>query len=108
MSHRLTLPVLALIASCFAFAQSAPPNDYSKPEPFRPGEIAKVEFTLPDICHVWRRGHRLMVQIQSSWFPLVDRNPQQYVDIYQAKDSDFIAATQHIHHDHAHPSSLRM
>jgi predicted acyl esterase len=49
-----------------------------------------------------------MVQIQSTWFPLVDRNPQQYVDIYQARDTDFILATHHVHHDRTHPSSLRM
>ena len=53
----------------------------SKPEAFTPGKPAKIEFVMPDICHTFRTGHRIMVQIQSTWFPLVDRNPQQFEDI---------------------------
>ena len=57
-------------------------NSFEKPEPFEPGKPTAVKFTLPDVCHTFRRGHRIMVQVQSTWFPLVDRNPQTFVDIY--------------------------
>ncbi len=61
----------------------------SQPEPFVPGQPAKIEFAMPDVLHDFRAGHRIMVQIQSSWFPLVDRNPQQFEDIPNAKAADF-------------------
>ena len=54
-----------------------------------PGQPTAVDFTLNDVCHTFRPGHRIMVQIQSSWFPLVDRNPQVFTDIYHARDEDF-------------------
>ena len=69
-------------------------NSFEKPEPFVRGQPTPVRFTLPDVCHVFRTGHRLMIQVQSTWFPLVDRNPQAFVDIYSAKPSDFHASTQ--------------
>ena len=56
-------------------------NSFEKPEPFTPGKPTAVKFTLPDVCHTFRTGHRIMVQVQSTWFPLVDRNPQTFVDI---------------------------
>ena len=59
-------------------------NSFSKPEPFEPGKVTKVEYVLPDVYHTFRRGHRIMVHVQSSWFPLVDRNPQKFCDIYHA------------------------
>ena len=71
-------------------------NSFEKPEPFVPGEVAKIEFTMPDINHNFRRGHRIMIQIQSTWFPLVDRNPQKFMDIYSARREDFQKATQRI------------
>jgi hypothetical protein len=67
-------------------------NSLEKPEPFVPGQSTRVALTLPDVLHTFRRGHRIMVHVQSSWFPLVDRNPQTFVDIYHAKESDFHAA----------------
>ncbi|HKS10814.1 MAG TPA: CocE/NonD family hydrolase [Pyrinomonadaceae bacterium] len=73
-------------------------NSFSKPEAMDPGKITKIEFTLPDVNHAFQRGHRIMVQIQSSWFPLVDRNPQNFVDIYRATEADFQKATQRIYH----------
>jgi putative CocE/NonD family hydrolase len=73
-------------------------NSYSKPEPFTPGKTEKVEYVMPDINHTFRQGHRIMVQVQSSWFPLADRNPQTFVDIYNAKASDFKKATERIYH----------
>jgi putative CocE/NonD family hydrolase len=72
-------------------------NSYSKPEPFTPGKQEKVEWTLPDIDHCFRRGHRIMVQVQSTWFPLADRNPQKFVDIYNAKATDFVKATERVY-----------
>jgi putative CocE/NonD family hydrolase len=79
---------------------------FSKPAPFVPGQVAKIEFAMPDICHTFRKGHRIMVQIQSSWFPLVDRNPQQFLDIYSAKENDFKKATQRIYHSKSAPSFI--
>jgi uncharacterized protein len=71
---------------------------FEKPEPFQPGQITKVEWILPDVNHTFRRGHRIMVQVQSSWFPLVDRNPQTFCDIYHARDEDFRKATQRVYY----------
>ena len=84
-------------------------NDYAKPEPFIPGEPTRVRFELLDVLHRFQKGHRLMVQIQSTWFPLVDRNPQTYVpNIYFAKSDDFQKATHRVFRSSAHPTSLKM
>ncbi len=72
-------------------------KSYEKPEPLVPGEVTQVRFQMPDVAHTFKRGHRVMIQVQSSWFPLVDRNPQTFVDIYSAKETDFQVATQKIH-----------
>jgi hypothetical protein len=68
-----------------------------KPEPFVPGKPTRVQFEMLDVLHTFRKGHRVMVQIQSSWFPLVDRNPQSFVDIYHASEADFRKATQRVY-----------
>jgi putative CocE/NonD family hydrolase len=81
-------------------------SSFSKPEAMKPGQITKVEFTLPDINHTFMRGHRIMIQIQSSWFPLVDRNPQKFVDIYRATEADFQKATQRVYRSGANRSRL--
>jgi predicted acyl esterase len=81
-------------------------ESFEKPSPFKPGKVETVRYTVPDIAHTFKKGHRLMVQVQSSWFPLVDRNPQQFVDIYTCSDSDFQKATIRVYHDAAHPSRL--
>jgi hypothetical protein len=73
-------------------------NSYEKPEAFTPGKMEKVEYVMPDIYHTFRQGHRIMIQVQSSWFPLADRNPQTFVDIYSAKASDFQKATERVYH----------
>lgn len=73
-------------------------NSFEKPEPFKPNEPALVKLTLPDVSHTFRAGHRLMVQVQSSWFPLVDRNPQTFVDPAKATDADFKLATHRVFH----------
>ena len=72
-------------------------NSFEKPEPFEPGKPAQVKFTLQDVNHSFRSGHRIMIQVQSSWFPLVDRNPQRFVDIYNATESDFQKATHRVY-----------
>lgn len=74
-------------------------NNYSIPEAFVPGKPTRVKFTLPDVAHTFKKGHRIMVQVQSSWFPLADRNPQQFLDIYHAKDSDFLKETINVYHN---------
>lgn len=71
-------------------------NSFAKPEPFTPGKMEKVEYEMPDLYHTFRKGHRIMVQVQSTWFPLVDRNPQKFVNIYEAKASDFVKATERV------------
>lgn len=81
-------------------------NSFENPEPFKPGRTETVRFELPDVAHCFRKGHKLMVQIQSSWFPLADRNPQQFLNIYQAEEKDFIPSTIQIHHDAKNSSSI--
>jgi putative CocE/NonD family hydrolase len=81
-------------------------NSFEKPEPFEPGQVTKIEFTMPDVFHTFRRGHRVMIQVQSSWFPLVDRNPQTFVNISTAKPEDFRKATHRIHRAGAAASAL--
>lgn len=73
-------------------------NGLDKPKPFEPGKLSKVEYVLPDVNHTFRKGHRIMVQVQSSWFPLVDRNPQKFCDIYKASAEDFQKATERVYH----------
>jgi uncharacterized protein len=81
-------------------------NSFEKPEPFEPGKTAAVEFTMADVCHTFRRGHRVMVQVQSSWFPLVDRNPQTFVDISTATPGDFHKATHRVYRGTGAASSI--
>lgn len=81
-------------------------ESFAKPVPFVPGQVTQVKYTLTDVAHTFQKGHRIMVQIQSSWFPLADRNPQQFVDIYHCKESDFIKSTIRIYHDATHPSQI--
>src|SRR5262249_44560751 len=74
-------------------------NSFEKPEPFEPGKVTPVKFVMPDMCHTFRPGHRIMVQVQSTWFPLVDRNPQTFVDIHNAKAEDFRKAMHRVYHN---------
>jgi putative CocE/NonD family hydrolase len=83
-------------------------NNYSRPEAMPKNKITKVEFTLPDISHSFLKGHRIMVQIQSSWFPLVDRNPQKFVDINTAVETDFQKATQRLYHSARYNSRVTL
>ncbi|HXQ80197.1 MAG TPA: CocE/NonD family hydrolase [Opitutaceae bacterium] len=81
-------------------------NSWEKPEPMTPGAVERLSFTMPDVNHTFRRGHRIMVQVQSSWFPLVDRNPQTFTDIPTAKPEDFRRATEQVYHSKASPSAV--
>jgi hypothetical protein len=84
-------------------------SSYEKPQPFTPGKVEVVEFPLQDVLHTFKKGHRLMIQVQSTWFPLVDRNPQKYVDnIFLADESDFIKATHRVHRSQASPTYIRI
>jgi hypothetical protein len=81
-------------------------KSFEKPVPFEPGEPDSIEFSMPDVSHTFRKGHRVMVQIQSSWFPLTDRNPQTFVEIPSARPEDFQKATQRIYRGGARGSRL--
>ncbi len=82
-------------------------NDPARPEPFMPGVITQVRLPLQDVLHRFRAGHRLMIQVQSTWFPLVDRNPQKWVDnIYTAVDADFTTAIHRVHRSAEQASHL--
>ena len=71
-----------------------------------PNQPDRIRFDLPDVAHTFRRGHRLMVQIQSSWFPLTDRNPQMFIDIPKARPEDFTIATQRVYRSQARASAI--
>ncbi len=82
-------------------------NSYETPEPFMPGEVTTVRLPLQDVYHTFKRGHRLMVQVQSTWFPLIDRNPQTFVpNIFEATEEDFVTAIQRVYHSPGHASFL--
>ena len=81
-------------------------NSYENPTAFTPNKIEEVKFELPSIAHCFKKGHRIMVQIQSSWFPLADRNPQQFIDIYHCDEKDFIKSDIKIYHDAEHASKI--
>jgi putative CocE/NonD family hydrolase len=81
-------------------------NSFEKPEPFEPSVPAKVEFVMPDVFHTWKRGHRMMVQVQSTWFPLVNLNPQKFTDINVAAESDFQKATERVYRARSKASAV--
>ena len=83
-------------------------NSFEKPEAFVPGKVTEVKYELPDVAHTFKKGHRIMIQVQNSWFPLVDRNPQKFVDIYKCSESDFQKATHRLYHDAKYPSHLKV
>ncbi len=81
-------------------------KSFEIPEPFVPHRIEKISFNVANVAHTFRKGHRIMVQIQSSWFPLVDRNPQKFINIYEANENDFQKSTIRIYHDEKNLSNL--
>ena len=83
-------------------------NSFEKPEPFVPGKVTEVKYKLPDVAHTFKKGHRIMIQVQNSWFPLVDRNPGKFENINQAKDVDFQKETIRIYHDKDDKSGVKV
>lgn len=83
-------------------------NGWEHPQALAPKEVTALDFAMPDLDHTFRKGHRIMVQIQSSWFPLVDRNPQTFVDIPHAKPDDFRAATERVYRAGNHASAVEV
>jgi predicted acyl esterase len=81
-------------------------QSFENPVPFKPGKIEHVRFELPDVAHTFQKGHRLMIQIQSSWFPLADRNPQKFMNIYEAVASDFQKTVVRVYQDAANSSQI--
>ena len=81
-------------------------NSYEKPEPFTPNKITEVKFELNDVMHTFKKGHKIMVQVQSSWFPLIDINPQKFMRIPDADEKDFQKATIRVYHDAIHSSKI--
>jgi putative CocE/NonD family hydrolase len=83
-------------------------HGFDKPEALVPGQVEALRFDLSDLNHSFRRGHRIMVQVQSSWFPLIDRNPQQFVRIRSARPEDFQPATQTVYRGGAQASRVQL
>jgi len=84
-------------------------NSYEKPEPFKPNKITYIDLPLQDVYHTFKKGHKIQIQIQSTWFPLFDLNPQKYVpNIFKANESDFQNATQRIYHSPKYPTSVEV
>jgi hypothetical protein len=83
-------------------------DSLEKPEPFEPGKATKVEWEVSDTFHTFRRGHRIMVQVQSTWFPLIDINPGKFTNIYMAREADFQKTTQRVYRSKSQPSQVRV
>ncbi len=83
-------------------------NSFERPEPFVPGKVEALSYQLGDVQHTFRRGHRIMVHVQSSWFPLVDLNPQTFTSIPKAKPEDFVKATQRVYRAPGSASGLQL
>jgi putative CocE/NonD family hydrolase len=82
-------------------------DSFERPEAMKPGVPTQIRFELLDVLHRFQKGHRLMIQVQSTWFPLVDRNPQKFVpNIYYAKPEDYQKATHRVLRSAKHPSSV--
>jgi putative CocE/NonD family hydrolase len=83
-------------------------NSFVEPEPMVPGRITEIGFALPDRYHCFLKGHRIMVQVQSTWFPVIDRNPQKFVDIYHASEEDFQTASHTVYRNREHASYVEV
>lgn len=83
-------------------------KSWETPQPLKPGEVTDLKFQMPDLDHTFRKGHRIMVQVQSSWFPLTDRNPQTFTDIPHARPEDFQKATERVYHSETAPSGMEL
>lgn len=83
-------------------------NSYEHPEPFVPGKVTEIKLPLQDVYHTFKKGHKIMIQIQSSWFPFFDINPQTFTNIYTATKKDFIKATQKVYFSKEYPSRIEV
>ncbi len=84
-------------------------KSFEKPEPITPGTVTPFTIDLHTANHVFKKGHRIMVQVQSTWFPIIDRNPQKFVaNIFEAKEADFVKATQKIYRSKQYPSRVEI
>ena len=83
-------------------------NAWTEPAALTPGKVDAVNFSMPDINHTFRRGHRIMVQVQSSWFPLADLNPQTFANTATATRKDFTKATERVYHAPQAPSGITL
>ena len=83
-------------------------NSFEKPAPFAPDEVARITYDLRDKYHCFKKGHQIMVQVQSTWFPVIDRNPQKFMDIYHANESDFQKATHTVYRSPEYSSHLKL
>jgi uncharacterized protein len=84
-------------------------KSYSVPEAVRPDEVNEYHIDLHSVNHVFKKGHRIMVQVQSTWFPIIDRNPQKFVpNIFEAKESDFIVTHNRIYRSSKYPSYIQL
>jgi len=84
-------------------------HSFEKPEPFVPGKPEEIVIDLHQINHTFKKGHRLMIQIQSTWFPVIDRNPQKFIpNIFEAKESDFIKAEHTIYFTEKYPTHIEL
>jgi hypothetical protein len=81
-------------------------DSMSDPRPFVPGKVTTVNFKLQDLFHTFKKGHRVMVHVQSSWFPMIDRNPGKFMDIFAADERDFVKTTQRVYYPAPHESYL--
>jgi hypothetical protein len=82
-------------------------KSFTNPEPITPGKVEEYTIDLHGADHVFKKGHKIMVQVQSSWFPIIDRNPQKYIpNIFKATESDYQSATQKIYHSPDFASSI--
>jgi putative CocE/NonD family hydrolase len=82
-------------------------HSFQNPKPMAPGVPELVSYELPGVFHTFRRGHRIMVQVQSSWFPLAAMSPQQFVNVFKAKAEDYVPTTVRIHRTTERPSRVR-
>ena len=83
-------------------------NSFESPEPLVPGDVTEVSFDMEDIAHTFRTGHKMMVQIHSTWFPMVDRNPQQFLNMREVAEDDYQIATHRIYVSSEYPSHLTL
>ena len=84
-------------------------RSFENPEPLEPNKVTEFAFSLHTTDHVFLKGHRIMVQVQSTWFPVIDRNPQKFVpNIYKATEAAYQAATQRIFHSKEYPSRVEL